>query len=44
MAGIGHKQVGRWRRMFRKLTSNPEIESYLRGKLDIEVVTVGRDE
>jgi len=31
MAGIGHKQVGRWRRMFRKLISNPEIESYLRG-------------
>jgi hypothetical protein len=30
--------------MFRKLTSNPEIESYLRRKLDIEVVTVGRDE
>ncbi|USZ68190.1 universal stress protein [Halorussus salilacus] len=38
---IGHKQVGRWRRMFRKLTADPDIESFLREKLDAEVVTVG---
>ncbi|NHN59102.1 universal stress protein [Halorussus rarus] len=39
---IGHKQAGRWRRMLRKLTSDPDIEGYLRGKLDAEVVTVGK--
>ncbi len=40
---IGHKQAGRWRQMLRKLTSDPDIEGYLREKLDAEVVTVGRD-
>ncbi|MFC7080072.1 universal stress protein [Halorussus caseinilyticus] len=39
---IGHKQAGRWRRMLRKLTSDPDIEGYLRGKLDAEVLTVGK--
>ena len=39
---IGHKQAGRWRLMLRKLTSDPDIEGYLRGKLDAEVVTVGK--
>ncbi|WP_435177671.1 universal stress protein [Halorussus sp. AFM4] len=39
---IGHKQAGRWRRMLRKLTSDPDVEGYLRGKLDAEVVTVGK--
>jgi nucleotide-binding universal stress UspA family protein len=38
---IGHKQAGRWRRMLRKLTADPDIEGYLREKLDAEVVTVG---
>ncbi|NEU58981.1 universal stress protein [Halorussus sp. MSC15.2] len=40
---IGHKQAGRWRRALRKLTSDPDIEAYLREKLDAEIVTVGRD-
>ncbi|WP_135825724.1 universal stress protein [Halorussus ruber] len=40
---IGHKQVGRWRQMLQKLTSNPDIDGYLRGKLDADVVTVGKD-
>jgi nucleotide-binding universal stress UspA family protein len=40
---IGHKQAGRWRRMLRKLTADPDIEGYLREKLDAEVVTVGRE-
>ena len=39
---IGHKQAGRWRRMLRKLTSDPDVDSYLREKLDAEVITVGR--
>ena len=38
---IGHKQAGRWRRMLRRLASDPDIEGFLRGKLDTEVVTVG---
>ncbi|PSQ58025.1 universal stress protein [Halobacteriales archaeon SW_7_71_33] len=37
---IGHKQVGRWRRMISSLTSDPDIESYLRDRLDCEVITV----
>ena len=40
---IGHKQAGRWRRMLRKLTSDPDIEGFLREKLDAEIVTVGRE-
>jgi nucleotide-binding universal stress UspA family protein len=40
---IGHKQVSRWRQMLQKLTSNPDIESYLREKLDADVVTVGKE-
>lgn len=38
---IGHKQAGRWQRMLRKLTKDPDVETYLRGKLDAEVITVG---
>lgn len=38
---IGHKQAGRWRRMVRTLVDDPDIESYLRDGLDIEVITVG---
>lgn len=37
---IGHKQAGRWRRMIQKLVDNPDIESYLRQRLDCELVTV----
>jgi len=38
---IGHKQASRWRRAFRRLTSDPDVETYLRRKLDAEIVTVG---
>jgi len=38
---IGHKQASRWRRALRRLTADPDVETYLRGKLDAEVVTVG---
>ncbi|MEF8757312.1 MAG: universal stress protein, partial [Halobacteriales archaeon] len=37
---IGHKQKGRWRRMLNKLFDNPDVETYLRNRLDIEIVTV----
>lgn len=37
---IGAKQASRWRRTVRKLFSDPDIESYLKGKLDATVITV----
>lgn len=38
---IGKKQVGRWRQMIQRLTDDPDIESFLRSRLDCRVVTVG---
>jgi len=38
---IGHKQASRWRRALGRLTSDPDVETYLRGRLDAEIVTVG---
>jgi nucleotide-binding universal stress UspA family protein len=40
---IGSKQVSRWRRMVQTLTSDPDIASYLRSKLDSTVITVNAD-
>ena len=37
---IGTQQAGRWRRMFQKLLADPDIDSYLREKLDCTVITV----
>jgi len=37
---IGSKQAGRWRRMVQKLLSDPDIDSFLREKLDCTVITV----
>ncbi|WP_435063791.1 universal stress protein [Halobaculum sp. EA56] len=37
---IGAKQASRWRRTLRKLFSDPDIESFLKGKLDATVITV----
>lgn len=36
---IGRKQMGRWRRMLRKVLNDPDIESYLREKLDCQIIT-----
>ncbi|MFC7227398.1 universal stress protein [Salinirubellus salinus] len=36
---IGRKQAGRWRRMLRSITDEPDVEGYLREKLDCTVVT-----
>ena len=38
---IGHKQVGRWRRMLRRIVGEPDIETYLNQRLSCEIVTVG---
>jgi nucleotide-binding universal stress UspA family protein len=37
---IGSKQASRWRRMLRRFLDDPDIETYLRQKLDCTVITV----
>lgn len=37
---IGKKQVSRWRQMVRRITDDPNIEEFLRDRLDCKVVTV----
>lgn len=37
---IGRKQVGRWRRAIRRLVDDPNIENFLREKVDCELRTV----
>lgn len=37
---IGKKQVSRWRQMIRRLVDDPNIEQFLRGHLDCQLVTV----
>ena len=36
---IGRKQVGRWRSMVRRLVGDPDIESFLREELSVQIVT-----
>ncbi len=38
---IGKNQVGRWRQMIRRITDDPDVESYLRERVNCQVVTVG---
>ena len=40
---LGSKQVGLWRKMLRRVLDDPDIESYLREKLDCTVITVRAD-
>ncbi|WP_251328505.1 universal stress protein [Haloplanus pelagicus] len=37
---IGSKQVGRWRRTFARFLDDPDIDTFLREKLDCDVITV----
>jgi nucleotide-binding universal stress UspA family protein len=37
---IGQKQAGRWRRTLRRFLDDPDIETYLKDKLDCTVITV----
>lgn len=41
---IGTKQSGRWRRMLRKFLRDPDVETYLRDRLDCTVVTTRVEE
>lgn len=36
---IGQKQASRWRSMVRRLVDDPDVESFLRRKLDCDVIT-----
>ncbi|ELZ13416.1 UspA domain-containing protein [Halovivax asiaticus JCM 14624] len=36
---VGREQSSLWRRLLRRLTSNPNIDEYLRSNLDCEIVT-----
>ena len=40
---IGSKQTGRWRRMLRRFLDDPDIDTYLREKLDCTVITARAD-
>ncbi|ELZ78508.1 MULTISPECIES: universal stress protein [Haloferax] len=40
---IGSKQASRWRRMLRRFLDDPDIDMYLREKLDCTVITVRAD-
>lgn len=40
---IGSKQASRWRRMLRRFLDDPDIDVFLREKLDATVVTVRAD-
>jgi len=37
---LGSKQASRWRQMLRRFLDDPDIESYLREKLECTVITV----
>ena len=40
---IGRGQAGRWRRMLRRVTADPDIARVLQNELDVEVVTASID-
>ena len=40
---LGAKQAGRWRQMIRRVLDDPDIESYLREKLECTVISVRAD-
>lgn len=39
---IGNQQASRWRRAIKRLVRDPDIESFLRNRLDCSVITVGQ--
>jgi len=40
---IGEKQVGRWRRMVRRLVDDPDVAAFLDDELDCQVVTASAE-
>jgi nucleotide-binding universal stress UspA family protein len=41
---LGSKQASRWRQMLRRFLDDPDIDTYLRQKLDCTVITVRADQ
>ena len=37
---IGKKQVSRWRKMIERITDDPDVETYLRERVNCEIITV----
>ena len=40
MVVIGKKQASRWRRMIRRITDDPDVETYLRERVNCRIVAV----
>ncbi|MCH7660445.1 MAG: universal stress protein [Euryarchaeota archaeon] len=38
---IGHRQASRWKRLIGRLNRDPDIETFLKNRLDCTVITVG---
>lgn len=38
---IGHRQASRWKRLVNRLVRDPDIETFLKHRLDCTVITVG---
>lgn len=38
---IGHRQASRWKRLIGRLTRDPDIETFLKDRLECTVITVG---
>ncbi|MEM4781399.1 MAG: universal stress protein [Halalkalicoccus sp.] len=38
---IGHRQASRWKRLIGRLTHDPDIETFLKERLECTVITVG---
>lgn len=38
---IGHRQASRWKRLIGRLTRDPDIETFLKNRLECTVITVG---
>jgi nucleotide-binding universal stress UspA family protein len=43
MVVIGRKQTSRWQRMIQRITGEPNVESFLRKKLDCQIITAPRE-
>lgn len=40
---IGKKQAGRWRKMLQRITDDPDVETFLRERVNCDIVTVSPD-
>lgn len=40
---IGKKQASRWRKMIQRITDDPDVETYLRERVNCQIITVSPD-